>query len=104
MTCPQCKLKPLYEFTNKTKLCKQCFAGYFEKKILKTIRKYEMSLSSITGDKNDVRHKILKIILNKIKINRKSKNSASIKNLNDFSNSGRTLSINSLYVLMASSF
>jgi len=85
MVCQKCKTQSVYEFTNKAKLCKQCFAGYFEKKIFRTIRKYEMSLSSITGDKNDVRHKILKIILNKIKINRKSKNSASIKNLNDFS-------------------
>lgn len=85
MSCQKCKTQPVYEFTNKSRLCKKCFAGYFEKKILKTIRKYEMSLSSIAGGENDVRHKILEIISNKIKTNRKSKNSAGIKNLDDFS-------------------
>jgi len=40
--CKMCNLKPVYEFTNKRKLCKNCFIHWFEKKILYTIRKYKM--------------------------------------------------------------
>ena len=40
--CRQCELKPVYEFTNKRKLCKRCFIRYFQKKVLYTIRKFEM--------------------------------------------------------------
>jgi hypothetical protein len=40
--CKQCELKPVYEFTNKRKLCKRCFINYFQKKVLYTIRKFQM--------------------------------------------------------------
>ncbi len=40
--CKQCELKPVYEFTNKRKLCKNCFVRYFQKKVLYTIRKFKM--------------------------------------------------------------
>ena len=40
--CKLCNEKPVYEFTNKRKLCKTCFLHYFQKKILYTIRKFKM--------------------------------------------------------------
>lgn len=40
--CKQCELNPVYEFTNKKKLCKTCFVKYFRKKLLYTIRKFGM--------------------------------------------------------------
>lgn len=40
--CKQCELKPVYEFTNKRKLCKRCFINYFQKKTLYIIRKFKM--------------------------------------------------------------
>ena len=40
--CRQCELKPVYEFTNKRKLCRRCFVKYFQKKVLYTIRKFGM--------------------------------------------------------------
>lgn len=40
--CKLCKTKPVYEFTNKRKLCARCFVNYFERKILYTIRKFGM--------------------------------------------------------------
>tara|TARA_Y100000310_G_scaffold69290_1_gene64754 strand:+ start:15832 stop:16404 length:573 start_codon:yes stop_codon:yes gene_type:complete len=40
--CKQCKISPVYEFTNKIKLCKNCFIKYFQKKVLYTIRKFKM--------------------------------------------------------------
>lgn len=41
--CNQCNIKPVYEFTNKRKLCKRCFIKYFQRKILYTIRKFGMT-------------------------------------------------------------
>lgn len=40
--CKLCESKPVYEFTNKRKVCKSCFVKYFQKKFLTTIRKFEM--------------------------------------------------------------
>tara|TARA_Y100000310_G_C20497698_1_gene722367 strand:+ start:391 stop:930 length:540 start_codon:yes stop_codon:yes gene_type:complete len=40
--CKNCEKNPVYEFTNKRKLCKQCFVRYFHKKFLYTIRKFGM--------------------------------------------------------------
>jgi len=42
MTCKKCDIKPVWEFTNQTKLCKRCFLDYFDKKVFRTIRKYNM--------------------------------------------------------------
>ncbi len=87
MSCQKCKAHSVYEFTNKARLCRNCFIDYFERKMFRTIRKYQMSLPGIAGDKNDVRYKITKTIKEKIKINRKPevKIATGIKNLNDFS-------------------
>lgn len=52
--CRQCENNPVYEFTNKTKLCSNCFVKYFQKKVLYTIRKFHMTHSGETiGYKND---------------------------------------------------
>lgn len=40
--CKLCETKPVYEFTNKRKVCKNCFVRYFQKKFLTTIRKFNM--------------------------------------------------------------
>ncbi len=40
--CKLCNEKPVYEFTNKRRLCKRCFVNYFQKKVLYTIRKFDM--------------------------------------------------------------
>jgi len=40
--CKLCEINPVYEFTNKRKLCKSCFVRWFEKKFLYTIRKFRM--------------------------------------------------------------
>src|SRR3990167_5006213 len=87
MPCQKCKTNAVYEFTNKAKLCKECFIDYFERKIFRTVRKYQMSLSGIAGGKSDVRYRILRMISSKIKISRssKAKVTAGIKNLDDFS-------------------
>jgi hypothetical protein len=64
--CKQCDISPVYEFTNKRKLCKNCFIEYFQKKALYTVRKFRMISN---GDRisykmgNDFRTVVLKDIL-----------------------------------------
>jgi len=41
--CRQCEQNPVYEFTNKRRLCARCFVRYFEKKVLYTIKKFNMA-------------------------------------------------------------
>lgn len=41
--CKLCETKPVYEFTNKRKVCKNCFVQYFQKKVLYTIRKFNLA-------------------------------------------------------------
>lgn len=65
--CNQCKIKPIYEFTNKRTLCKTCFIHWFDKKFFYTIRKFKMINS---GDRilckveNHFRNVVLRHILN----------------------------------------
>lgn len=40
--CKLCEIKPVWEFTNKKKLCSACFIRYFEKKFFYTIKKFNM--------------------------------------------------------------
>jgi uncharacterized protein (TIGR00269 family) len=43
MACKNCKTNPVITLTNsKISLCKNCFIKYFEKKVLKTIRKFRL--------------------------------------------------------------
>ena len=51
--CKKCELKPVYEFTNKRKLCARCFVRYFQKKFFYIIRKFGMIKSDdIVGYEN----------------------------------------------------
>lgn len=64
--CKICETKPVYEFTNKRKLCKNCFIKWFEKKFLYTIRKFELiQKEDIIGyqNKEDFRSVVLKELL-----------------------------------------
>ena len=40
--CKNCELKPVYEFTNQRKLCKNCFINWFNKKFFYTIRRFRL--------------------------------------------------------------
>ena len=40
--CKECDIKPVYITLNHNKLCKNCFIRYFEKKVLRTIRTYQL--------------------------------------------------------------
>jgi len=52
--CRQCEIKPVYEFTNKRKLCKKCFIKYFQKKVFYIIRKFKMAQrGDVIGYEND---------------------------------------------------
>lgn len=78
MPCKLCLKKPVIKLTNNNiKLCKICFNRYFEKKILKTIRKYDLLDNcrrigvAVSGGKNSL---IVLSVLNKIIKQRISKN------------------------------
>lgn len=64
--CNQCKTKPVYEFTNKRKLCARCFIRWFDKKVLYTIRKFKMvKMSDVINysKKKDFRSVVLENVL-----------------------------------------
>ena len=64
--CKQCEKKPVYEFTNKRKLCSGCFIRYFQKKVLYTIRRFKMIQSGNAvgySAKEDFRNVVLKDVL-----------------------------------------
>lgn len=42
MTCKKCIEKPVINLKNNSTLCKQCFLKYFQRKALKTIKKFKM--------------------------------------------------------------
>jgi len=64
MACKECRKNAIWEFTNKTKLCKKCFTDYFERKIFRTIRKYNILPKTIILKKsNNINTKVLKYIL-----------------------------------------
>lgn len=42
MSCNLCDTKPVYKLLNGQKLCKFCFIKYFENKVFKTIRKFNL--------------------------------------------------------------
>ena len=50
MPCKLCKKNPVWKFTNKQQLCETCFVKYFEIKVKKTIRKYNMPINKIKGN------------------------------------------------------
>ena len=64
--CKNCQLKPVYEFTNKRKLCSDCFVKYFQKKVLYTIRKFQLiQPNEVVGysAKNNFNDKVLECAL-----------------------------------------
>jgi hypothetical protein len=64
--CKLCDEKPVYEFTNKRKLCARCFVNYFQKKFLYTLRKFNMiKRGDIVGYKksNDFKGIVLEHLL-----------------------------------------
>lgn len=66
--CKQCEKNPVYEFTNKRKLCKNCFVNYFHKKVFYIIRKFKMvNHQEIIGyeNKKDFREVVLEEVLKK---------------------------------------
>lgn len=42
MACKSCSVEPVWKFTNQTHLCRNCFKDYVERKVFRTIRKYNM--------------------------------------------------------------
>ncbi|MCL5018687.1 MAG: hypothetical protein M1416_02905 [Candidatus Pacearchaeota archaeon] len=64
--CKLCEKKPVYEFTNKRKLCARCFVNYFQKKFLYTLRKFNMiKQGEVIGYKktNDFKGVVLEYLL-----------------------------------------
>jgi len=64
--CHLCQTKPVYEFTNKRKVCSRCFINWFEKKFLYTIRKFQMIKHNNTiayENKNDFKGVVLENLL-----------------------------------------
>jgi hypothetical protein len=41
--CKKCETNPVYEFTNKRKLCDRCYLQWFRKRFLYTFRKFEVN-------------------------------------------------------------
>ena len=64
--CKQCEQNPVYEFTNKRKLCKSCFIKYFDKKVLYINWKFDLIKPNDTiayKKSNDVKDVVLEDIL-----------------------------------------
>jgi tRNA(Ile)-lysidine synthase TilS/MesJ len=67
--CKKCEIKPVYEFTNKRKVCKRCFINYFNKKFLFVVRKFELIKNNDViayEDKKDFKSVVLKELLEMI--------------------------------------
>jgi tRNA(Ile)-lysidine synthase TilS/MesJ len=64
--CKLCQTKPVYEFTNQRKLCKNCFVQYFQKKVFYSVRRFKMiQYHDVVAYKNkkDFRNVVLKKVL-----------------------------------------
>ena len=64
--CKNCEIKPVYEFTNKRKLCRRCFVRYFQKKFFYIIRKFGMIRNNdVVGykSKGDFQSVVLEYVL-----------------------------------------
>jgi len=64
--CKKCETHPVYEFTNKRKLCKDCFIKYFQKKVFYTIRKFGLIKKDecvAYGNGNGFREVVLRNVL-----------------------------------------
>lgn len=68
MTCNNCKKEPIWTFTNKTQLCKNCFTDYFERKVFSTVRKkslFKIGQEFKLKRDNSLNSNVLFYILNK---------------------------------------
>lgn len=68
MTCKNCNIKPVWKFTNQTKLCRACFIDYVERKVFAAIRKYSMMPSDRVfriKKESSLNYRVLKAILEK---------------------------------------
>ena len=81
MSCKQCKSKPVWKFTNQQQLCTACFIRYFESKVKKTIRKYQMPISLL--QEKTLKARVLNSIIKNLP---ERKGKLSDENLNDISN------------------
>jgi tRNA(Ile)-lysidine synthase TilS/MesJ len=66
--CKLCNEFPVYEFTNKRKLCKRCFLNWFEKKFLYTNRRFSMMKQGeiiVYKNKEDLQGVVLESLLKK---------------------------------------
>jgi len=88
MTCSRCKIKPVWEFTNQTQLCSSCFIDYFERKILRTIRKFELLPSTrefIIKKSDSINAKVLLFVLKRnFSVKFGNKSNIDDKNLSDY--------------------
>lgn len=82
MACKLCATKPVWRFTNKSQLCSSCFAGYFEKKVKSTIRKYSMPIFQVKSD--DLKAKIINSIISNLP---QRKGKVSLQSLDEISSS-----------------
>ena len=74
--CKNCELAPVYEFTNKRKVCRTCYVRWFQKKIFYTIRKFEMIKPGeiiLSQKKNDFRSAVLEDVLKSLAENERIK-------------------------------
>jgi len=88
--CKFCNIKPIYEFTNKRKLCGNCFIRYFHKKFLYTIRKFKMiKIGDIVYCEDFVLKDLLNLFVDKgiieVTKNKKKANKIAISDNIDFS-------------------
>ena len=81
MACRFCRTKSVWKFTNQQQLCASCFARYFESKVKKIIRKYQMPISILK--KKSLKAEIINIIIKDLP---ERKGRLSDENLNDISN------------------
>lgn len=68
--CKLCENRPVWEFTNKRKLCRNCFIKHFEKKFLYTNRKFNLIKPGDTisiKENGDFKTEVLKYILKSFK-------------------------------------
>lgn len=81
MTCRFCKEKPVWRFTNKRQVCRKHFVQYVEKKILYTIRRFNMVKQAeiLTIDKNDKRYDLLILVISELCEKRKELKKAESK-------------------------
>jgi len=86
MACRLCRTKSVWKFTNQQQLCASCFARYFESKVKKIIRKYQMPISILRNKslKAEIINKIIKEL--KLPKSAERKGRLSDENLNDISN------------------